>query len=60
MLKLKQIAVAQWGTTYSILGLSEEGKLYRLQKDGWIALTMHVRKENPPARVGLDEKPEDF
>lgn len=41
-LKFKQICVGQWdggsggGLTYTVIGLSEDGEVYKAIKDGWV------------------------
>jgi hypothetical protein len=52
-LQMRQIVVGQWVNTYrggesfSIIGLSEDGKVYRydMSRDGWVAWNMN---EIPP------------
>lgn len=41
-LKFKQIAIGQWagarGNTFTVVALSEDGRVYKFLRDGWVPL----------------------
>lgn len=53
-LRMVQIVAAQWGgqnnkLTYSLFGLSDEGRVYRLSSNrGWTPMPMNLVDPSPP------------
>jgi len=54
-LKFKQIAIGQWQTgnamTYSVIGLSEQGDVYKSTVHGWVPIDGVLARGKSPAAV---------